>query len=351
MTTKQFITRILVVSLSLAACCGLVVLLVAAISKKKHDVCEDVVINIKPRQNESSTGFFIDEKDVKQLLLKSQNGKIKGQSINSLDLRKLEQKLKDNPWIKNAELYFDNEDVLHVSVVEREPLARIFTSRGNSFYIDEELKQIPLSAKLSERVPVFTNFPDKSRLSDRDSLILNDIRTTAIFILHNPFWMAQVEQVDIAPCTPGDGYKCWSFEMIPTIGNHVVRLGHGEEMEKKFHRLMLFYQQVLRKTGFEKYDVIDVQFSGQVVASRNQQTKFDSLQMQKNIQKLLKEINQMQKDTTVATIEKPNIDLEQQTAPQNSVATTLSNANPNPVNAPKKSNTEPKNIKVKMKSE
>jgi cell division protein FtsQ len=319
MTTKQFITRIIVVSLSLAACCGLVVLLVAAIGKKKHDTCEDFVINIKGSQN-NSTAAFIDEKDVKQLLMKVQNGKIKGQAINSLDLRKLEQKLKDNPWIKNAELYFDNQDVLHVSVKEREPIARIFTARGNSFYIDEEEKQIPLSGKMSARVPVFTSFPDKPRLSDKDSLLLDDVKKTATFILKNPFWMAQVEQVDIAECSKGSGSRCWGFEMVPTVGNHVVRLGHGDEIEKKFHRLMLFYQQVLTKTGFDKYDVIDVQFTGQVIGSKNQRTKVDSLQMQKNIQKLLHQLEQMQKDTTPVTIEKPNIDLEQQAAPQTSIA-------------------------------
>src|SRR5215211_9212849 len=111
--------------LTLAACSGLVVLLVAAIGKKKHDNCRDYVISIKGPQN----NLFIDENDVTKLLMKATNGKVKGQAIVSFNLRQLEQILQANVWIKNAELYFDNHEVLHISVTEREPIARIFTGK------------------------------------------------------------------------------------------------------------------------------------------------------------------------------------------------------------------------------
>jgi len=296
--TKRIIQRTIFITLTLAACSGLVVLLVAAIGKKKHDNCRDYVINIKGPQN----NLFIDEKDVTQLLMKATNGKVKGQAIVSFNLRQLERILKANVWIKDAELYFDNHDVLHISVTEREPIARIFTGKGKSFYIDSMMKQIPLSEKITARVPVFTNFPDKVRLSDKDSSILNDIKKTASFILNDPFWMAQVEQIDISNC----GFKCWSFEMTPTIGNHVVKLGNGDDIERKFHRLLVFYQQVMNKTGFDKYDVVDVQFEGQVIGSKNQRTKVDSLQVEKNIQKLLHEAQQRENDDQNITVEKPN---------------------------------------------
>jgi cell division protein FtsQ len=284
--TRKVIRRALFISLTLAACSGLVVLLVAAIGKKNHDNCKDYVIKIKGGENNK----FIDEKDVTQILMKATNGKVKGEAIVSFNLRKLEQILMSNVWIRNAELYFDNHEVLHISVMEREPIARIFTEKGKSFYIDSTMKQIPLSDKMSAKLPVFTNFPDKEKLSEKDSSILKDIKKTASFILNDPFWMAQVEQIDISDC----GFECWSFEMIPTIGNHSVKLGTADDIEKKFHRLMIFYQQVMNKTGFNKYDVVDVQFDGQVVASKEKRTKVDSLQMEKNVQKLLQDAKQME---------------------------------------------------------
>src|SRR4030095_10723863 len=98
----------------------------------------------------------------------------------------------------------------------------------------------------------------------------------------SPFWMSQVAQVDITPER--------KFEMIPVVGNHTVKLGDGENIGEKFRRLMIFYQQVLSKTGFERYKLIDVQYKGQVVASRYAgDPKIDSVQLRKNVEKLLKQ--------------------------------------------------------------
>jgi cell division protein FtsQ len=217
---------------------------------------------------------------------------IKGFPVASFNLHQLEQMLERNTWIDDAELYFDNQDVLHVTVVEKEPVARIFTTEGNSFYIDSLGRKMPLSDKLSARVPVFTNFPDKKRMTGKDSVLLNDVRGTANFIFNDPFWMSQVAQIDITTER--------KFEMIPVVGNHLVKLGNGENIAKKFRRLMVFYQQVLSKTGFDKYKVIDVQYEGQVVASKFAgDAKVDSVQLRKNVEKLLQQSRDAQNDTVM----------------------------------------------------
>jgi cell division protein FtsQ len=159
---------------------------------------------------------------------------------------------------------------------------------------------MPLSAMMSARVPVFTNFPDKKVLSPKDSILLNDIRGTASFILNDSFWMAQTEQIDIT--------EDRSFEMIPTIGHHVVKLGKGDDIDKKFRRLLIFYQQVLSKTSFDKYNIVDVQYTGQVIGSKTRMSKVDSMQLKKNIEKLLQEARKMQTDT-IAFIPAPGNDV------------------------------------------
>jgi cell division protein FtsQ len=296
--------------LTLASCSGLVVLLVAAIGKKNHEHCRDYVINIKGVQN----NFFIGEKDVLKIITTATNNKIKGEPIKDFNLRKLEQYIKNNPWVQNANLYFDNRDVLHISILEKEPIARIFTTVGKSFYIDSGAKQMPLSDKVSARVPVFTNFPDKRILSKKDSALLSDVKKTALFILSDPFWMAQTEQIDIT--------KERSFEMVPTIGNHIVRLGRGDDIDKKFNRLLIFYQQVMSKTGFDKYNVIDVQYDGQVIGTKEKISKVDSMQLKKNIEKMLQEAKQMQQDAISA------MPLEGKNTKEQTVVATEINSNP-----------------------
>ena len=147
-------------------------LLLAAIGKKNREQCRDYSITIKATQN----NFFVNEKDVQKLLMSATSGNIKSQLLSSFNLHQLEQLLEDNTWIKDAELYFDNRDILHITIIEREPIARIFTTAGSSFYIDNTAKQLPLSEKLSAKVPVFTGFPEKKMLTHTDSLLLDDVK-------------------------------------------------------------------------------------------------------------------------------------------------------------------------------
>ena len=79
--------------------------------------------------------------------------------------------------------------------------------------------------------------------------------------------MAQVAQIDI---TAGK-----ELELVPVVGNHIVKLGKAEEIDKKLNRLLLFYKNVLAKTGFDTYRTIDVQYAGQVIGIRGQGSGID----------------------------------------------------------------------------
>lgn len=305
---------------------GMLTLLLAAISKKNKGRCKDYTITLNGVQN----NFFIDEKDVEQLLMKATKGNIRGEQIASFKLHELEVMLEHNTWIDNAELYFDNRDVLHITITEKEPVARVFTTAGNSFYIDSLGRKMPLSDKLSARVPVFTGFPDKKKLNAGDSLLLNNIRVAANYIMNHPFWMSQVSQIDITADR--------DFEMIPVVGNHLVKLGNGENIDKKFHRLLLFYKQVLSKTGFDKYKVIDVQYKGQVVVSKYAgDAKIDSVQLRRNVEKLLRQSVEAENDTVIRAMP-PLVKLEADSASapdpalqDNNQINPKSNDSPNPV--------------------
>ena len=126
---KQTIQKIILAAFWLAIGSGILVLLIAAIGKKNREACKDYTIRIKGKQE----NFFIDQKDVMQLVIAATPGKIKGQRIASINLQEIEEYLENDPWIADAQLYFDNRDVLHITVREREPIARLFTTAGNSF--------------------------------------------------------------------------------------------------------------------------------------------------------------------------------------------------------------------------
>ncbi|MDQ2863118.1 MAG: FtsQ-type POTRA domain-containing protein, partial [Bacteroidota bacterium] len=247
---------------------GTVVLLVAAITKKNNEQCTSIDIDISGVQN----NFFVAKKDVLSILEKSNGGRLEKRPVHSIDISSMETALQKNKWIKNAELFFDNNNTLVVKIIEREPIARIFTTSGLSFYIDSSLTRLPLSDKFSPRLPVFTDFPtDSTVLSKDDSNLVRDIRVVGEFINSNAFWMAQVDQVDI---TPGR-----TFDLIPKLGDQVTHFGNGDNHLEKFNNLLCFYKQVLTKIGWTHYSSISVQFKGQVVAVKrgSHEIKMDSL--------------------------------------------------------------------------
>ncbi len=287
MGIKTNIKRILFVTLWAGLGAGILVLLVAAINKKNGRTCSGYDIQIN-----SGSSQFIGKKEIAVLLTGNGTEKIVGKTIASFDLRRLEERIKKNVWIGNAQLFFDNNAVLRLRVTQREPIARIFTVGGNTFYLDSSGVQLPLSDKLSARVPVFTSFPsERLRPQGSDSSLIRQIRKLGWYIFKDPFWMAQIEQIDITP-----GKK---FEIVPVVGNHLIEFGDGNDCEMKFHRLFVFYKEVMAKTGFDKYCKVDVQFSGQVIGTKKgtNGTKIDGGQAVRNIEQLIKSAQKLEVDS------------------------------------------------------
>ena len=258
--TRYSIKKILLAIVWLAVAAGTTVLLAAAIKKNDAEKCAKIEVTISGIENTIfNNEKFVDEKDILNVVTTVCKTDPIGKAVGTFDLKKMETEIEKSTWVKNAELFFDNNKVLRVSVQEREPVARLFTKSGNSFYIDATLKMLPLSDKFSAKLPVFTNFPtDNIVLSKADSILLGDIKNVSIAIQKDSFRMAMIDQVDIT--------EQYNFEMIPKIGNQIIVFGNGSDIEEKFSRLQLFYKNILVKTGWNKYSVINVQYKNQVVA-------------------------------------------------------------------------------------
>ncbi len=232
-----------------------VVFLVAAVQKKNLKKCNGIEINIMGINN----NFFIDKYDVQRIINRYAGENASGRPIENFNLVAMETALKKDVWIKNAELFFDNNEILQVSVEEREPIARIFTSGGSTFYIDSSNMMLPLSEKFSARVPVFTGFPSEVKiLTKPDSSLLNDIKMIGLLIQKDSFFMAMIDQVDITAQR--------TFEMIPKIGSQVIVFGDASDAANKFRKLQLFYKKVMVKMGWNRYSIINLQYRNEVVA-------------------------------------------------------------------------------------
>lgn len=255
MPTKHTIKNILLTTWWILLGVGCTVLLAAAVGNKNHQRCKRVDVHIHGAHNH----FFIDQPDVMQVVADYAGQNPVGLPMGDFDLVGMEAQLEKDVWVKNAEVYFDNHQVLQVVVDEREPIARVFTNGTRSFYIDDSPAMLPLSDKFSARVPVFTGFPSEALvLSKADSNLLKEIKTVSRAMERDSFLNILIQQVAINPQR--------HFELVPAIGNQVILLGDASNLEAKIRKLKLFYEQVIAKYGWNRYSLVNLQYNGQIVA-------------------------------------------------------------------------------------
>ncbi len=296
--TRKLFTSI--VWLLVAITC--VSLLVAAMNRKESKVCNGVEIEITGVSN----NFFIDKNDVYAIIKNNGGDTADKKALEDISLKNIEVQLEKDIWIKNAELYFDNNNILKVTVEEREPVARIFSKDGSTFYIDSSCKILPLSEKFSARVPVFTNFSGNAKLvSAKDSSLLANVKELSILIAKDSFLMAMIEEVDILPKQ--------NFEMLPKMGNQKIYFGTAENASSKYNKLKLFYKNVIAQAGWNKYSVINLQYKDQIVATIKgaADVSADSLQTMQIMQAIVDNATIRSSDssqTFVADADKNNVD-------------------------------------------
>ena len=234
--------------------------------------CKEPVITV---QRDSATNF-VDRDDVMKLL-RDRGDSIKGQPMASVNVAELENVLNSHVAISDAEVYVSVDGEVSIEVKQRRPVIRVFNADNESYYIDEEGKMMPLSDKYTARVliangdlyePYAKRYMYSVQDIERDSLacarsLLDDLYNLAMFIRKDPFWNAQVEQVFI------NGEK--EIELIPVVGDHRILLGDASDLEDKFKRLRVFYEEGLVPTGWwNNYSMINLKFKDQVVCTKKQ---------------------------------------------------------------------------------
>jgi cell division protein FtsQ len=232
----------------------LVLLFIISWKAKEEKKCANIDVELV---GENTVALFMDEKEILQII--HEKGIQAGMPIGAVNLNELEKSLQSIKWIKHAEMYLDNQQSLKIKIEQRIPIARIFSATGVSFYIDKEGRRLPLKQLTVLRLPVFTGFPsDQEKMSSPDSVLLNDVLHFTKVIQNDSFFMAQIAQVNIE--SNGE------FEMVPSLGDHIVLMGTAENVEDKLNRLYSFYKQVWVNSGVNAYQVLDCRFDHQIVA-------------------------------------------------------------------------------------
>ncbi|MDN3549837.1 cell division protein FtsQ/DivIB [Mucilaginibacter aquaedulcis] len=269
MNKKLMWRRLLIVSAWVFGLGSLIALMSFIEIKKASVICKAVKVNIPGNQ------YFIDKEEVDQILQTSSHTLI-GRKLENIYIQDLENKLRANPFIEFAKVYTEMDGILRVEVSQRQPILRIMNHYDMDFYVDQHGLKIPLSTNFTARVLVANGFIEELFANKVDSLhtkLAKDLYLTADFIRKDSLWDAQVAQIYVN--------KDREIELIPRVGNQRILIGDADSLQVKFKNLLAFYKKVLPQAGWDKYSMISVKYSGQVVGIKNENMKADSIKASK----------------------------------------------------------------------
>lgn len=229
-----------------------------AFSERKQggSVCKDIVVELDNLHG----NHFLDEADVMKLV-EGSGQKIKGVGIDRIDLKTIEKKIKYDRHILDAELFGDLKGNLIVNVELRRPIARIVQSDAPDAYIAEDGVVMPVSEKYTSRVILISGPFVKKFLEDEDLTKSEEgiqLKQMIEFINEDDFWKAQIAQLDIN----SNG----KITIYPQITGQRVEFGRAENFETKFKKLMIFYKEILPQRGWTRYERVNLEYEGQIIA-------------------------------------------------------------------------------------
>ncbi len=173
----------------------------------------------------------------------------------------MEAKLRYDKHILDAQLFGDLKGNLIVKVDLRRPIARIVQQDARDAYIAEDGVVMPVSEKYTSRVMLLSG-PYVKKLLEMENLNKKDEGTQILelieFINKNRFWKAQIAQMDIN----AEG----KISLYPQVTGQKVEFGRAENIEEKFRKLMIFYKEILPQRGWTKYERVNLEYEGQVIA-------------------------------------------------------------------------------------
>ncbi len=232
------------------------VVLISFVGKKHNNrLVEDVKITILDEED----NFFLDDVDIFNLMTLDGSEWVVGQEIGLVDLKKLENRLNRNPYLRQTEIYIDMKGVINVKAWMRKPLARIIPNRGAQAYLCEDHSLMPLSHRYSSRVMLLRG-QGVDYIMNEDSLkstfgqeLIRFIETVDA----DPFLQAQIAEIEIE--------KDKEIILYPQVTKQYIEFGELDDFEAKIEKLNIFYRDILPFKGWNTYDRVSLKFKNQIV--------------------------------------------------------------------------------------
>ena len=210
--------------------------------------------------------YFIDEKDIKEIVKKSNPER----RIGDINIPELEKKLNKLPAVDSANVFLNLNGNLHLDIKQRVPAFRL-NKNGNDFYVDEKGTEFPISKNYSFPCMLVTGDVDKSeyiKLAELVDKIDRDEFSKKYFI--------------------GISKEKENYNLLTSQGNYKVEIGDLENINLKVKGFKTFVEKHLVYQEPEKYTKISVKYDNQIVTTLNPYFKENDSMMKVGSKELAK---------------------------------------------------------------
>ena len=210
--------------------------------------------------------YFIDEKDIKEIVKKSNPER----RIGDINIPELEKKLNKLPAVDSANVFLNLNGNLHLEIKQRVPAFRL-NKNGNDFYVDEKGTEFPISKNYSFPCMLVTGDVDKSeyiKLAELVDKIDRDEFSKKYFI--------------------GISKEKENYNLLTSQGNYKVEIGDLENINLKVKGFKTFVEKHLVYQEPEKYTKISVKYDNQIVTTLNPYFKANDSMMNLGSKELAK---------------------------------------------------------------
>ena len=230
--------------------------------------------------------YFIDEKDIKEIVKKSNPER----RIGDINIPELEKKLNKLPAVDSANVFLNLNGNLHLDIKQRVPAFRL-NKNGNDFYVDEKGTEFPISKNYSFPCMLVTGDVDKSeyiKLAELVDKIDRDEFSKKYFI--------------------GISKEKENYNLLTSQGNYKVEIGDLENINLKVKGFKTFVEKHLVYQEPEKYTKISVKYDNQIVTTLNPYFKENDSMMKvgsKELAKAPSAANSIKKESLQPAAKKP----------------------------------------------
>ena len=246
---RAWIQNILIALLALVLLGALVYFVLNPGRSISSEACRNIVVEVSSRGS-SSPRFLTQQQVIDEL---SRRGlRLKGQKLDSIDLRRIERSLTELGIYDKVSAYVaPATHSVKIRLEEKNPYF-VIDDRGASYYVTEGRGIIKGSTHFASYLPLVTG-----TLSEQYAR--QEVYDLFCTLQADSYYRDYYGQLQVSPQR--------GIVMIPRVGTTELILGKGGNWAEKLRKWRIFAASVLPRRGMNAFSYVKLDYEGQVVAA------------------------------------------------------------------------------------